>query len=141
MHRTRESCASEEGSILRWVCQRVTAGAVVAMLFFALSPAATGQTLLDPELELEEVITVPPVGGLSAPTTMAFLGLDDILVRQKNGGQVRRVVGGALLTAPVLDVAVNAASERGLLGRLLRVVSVSGWSGSRIFSCFSSTSR
>jgi glucose/arabinose dehydrogenase len=47
---------------------------------------------------------------------MDFLGPDDILVLEKQTGQVRRVLNGSLLGAPVLDVAVNALSERGLLG-------------------------
>src|SRR4030095_9127101 len=46
---------------------------------------------------------------------MAFLGPDDILVIEKDSGRVRRVVGG-VVTATVLDLGVNFASERGLLG-------------------------
>jgi glucose/arabinose dehydrogenase len=47
---------------------------------------------------------------------MGFIGTDDILVLQKNDGQVRRVINGVLQPTPVLDVAVDQASERGLLG-------------------------
>jgi aldose sugar dehydrogenase len=47
---------------------------------------------------------------------MAFIGADDILILQKNDGQVRRVIAGVLQPAPVLEVAVNQLSERGLLG-------------------------
>ena len=47
---------------------------------------------------------------------MAFIGPDDILVLQKNDGKVRRVTGGVLQSGQVLDVAVDASSERGLLG-------------------------
>ena len=46
---------------------------------------------------------------------MAFLGSDDILVLEKATGKVQRVVNGVILGA-VLDLAVNSASERGLLG-------------------------
>ena len=46
---------------------------------------------------------------------MAFLGDDDFLVLEKDTGQVQRVVNGAV-EATVLDLAVNFASERGLLG-------------------------
>ena len=59
------------------------------------------------------------VAGLNAPTAMAFIGPGDILVLQKNDGQVRRVIAGALQPTPVLDVAVNRVSERGLLGMAL----------------------
>jgi glucose/arabinose dehydrogenase len=47
---------------------------------------------------------------------MAFIGLGDILVLQKGNGHVRRVINGVLQPDPVLDVAVDGASERGLLG-------------------------
>ncbi|HEX9146121.1 MAG TPA: PQQ-dependent sugar dehydrogenase [Candidatus Binatia bacterium] len=56
------------------------------------------------------------VSGLSAPTTMAFIGPGDMLVLQKNDGKVRRVTGGMLQNNPVLDVNVDNLSERGLLG-------------------------
>lgn len=46
---------------------------------------------------------------------MAFLGSDDILVLEKATGKVQRVVHGVIRGA-VLDLAVNSASERGLLG-------------------------
>jgi len=70
-----------------------------------------GPTLKDPDLVVETVVT-----GLSRPTTMAFLTPDDLLVLQKNNGQVRRVQNGILQVAPALDVNVNYRSERGLLG-------------------------
>jgi glucose/arabinose dehydrogenase len=46
---------------------------------------------------------------------MAFMGANDLLVLEKNTGQVKRVTGGAV-SATVLDLAVNFGSERGLLG-------------------------
>ena len=46
---------------------------------------------------------------------MAFIGRNDFLVLEKASGKVQRVMNGAL-TATVLDLAVNSASERGLLG-------------------------
>jgi glucose/arabinose dehydrogenase len=47
---------------------------------------------------------------------MAFIGVDDILVLQKNNGMVRRVIAGVLQPSAVLDVAVDNDSERGMLG-------------------------
>ncbi len=70
-----------------------------------------GLTLEDPDLVVETVVT-----GLSRPTTMAFLTSEDLIVLQKNNGQVRRVQNGILQAAPALDVNVNYRSERGLLG-------------------------
>jgi glucose/arabinose dehydrogenase len=47
---------------------------------------------------------------------MAFLGSNDLLVLEKNSGKVQRVTGGAIRSTPALDLPVNSASERGLLG-------------------------
>jgi aldose sugar dehydrogenase len=55
-------------------------------------------------------------GGMEFPSSMAFLGPDDILVLEKNTGQVRRVVNGTTLEEPLLDVPVAVKDERGLLG-------------------------
>jgi aldose sugar dehydrogenase len=67
-------------------------------------------TLTDPRLAVRAAVT-----GLQAPTTLAFIGPDDMLVLEKATGRVQRVRGGAVVST-VLDLAVNAASERGLLG-------------------------
>jgi glucose/arabinose dehydrogenase len=72
---------------------------------------AQAQTLNDPKLHVREVTS-----GLSQPTAMAFIGPADILVLQKGNGRVRRVINGMLQPGHVLDVAVDTASERGLLG-------------------------
>lgn len=53
---------------------------------------------------------------LATPTSFAFIGPSDILVLEKNVGRVRRVTSGVLQAGAVLDLAVNYASERGLLG-------------------------
>ena len=53
--------------------------------------------------------------GLNQPIAMAFLGRNDMLVLEKASGQVKRVVDGQVRDV-VLDLAVNSASERGLLG-------------------------
>jgi glucose/arabinose dehydrogenase len=74
---------------------------------------AADPTMLDPNLVVRTV-----VDGLNQPTSMAFLGLNDILVLEKATGKVQRVrvVNGVIQQSPVLDLAVNFASERGLLG-------------------------
>ena len=91
--------------------------ALLAVLSALVLPqAAQTQTpeVLDPELAVRVAAT-----GLVQPTGMAFIGEDDILVNQKANGQVRRVLNGVLLPDPVLDLAVNSQSERGLLGMSL----------------------
>jgi glucose/arabinose dehydrogenase len=54
--------------------------------------------------------------GIEFPTSMAFLGPDDILVLEKNNGTVRRIVDGIMLPEPLLDVNVANKNERGMLG-------------------------
>jgi glucose/arabinose dehydrogenase len=83
----------------------------VWILVLAMPVSASGQSVVDPDLTIETVVT-----GLSTATTMAFIGPDDILVLEKRFGQVRRVLNGSLLGTPVLDVPVDGSSERGMLG-------------------------
>lgn len=64
----------------------------------------------DPSLKVEKVVE-----GLSEPTSMVFVG-NDIIITQKNDGNVQFVVDGELQSAPVLTFDVETASERGLLG-------------------------
>src|ERR687895_1239616 len=71
----------------------------------------TGPSLLVPGLEVE-----PVVEGLVTPISAAFIGPNDLLVLEKNTGRVRRVVDGEVQEPAVLDLSVNSASERGLLG-------------------------
>jgi aldose sugar dehydrogenase len=54
------------------------------------------------------------VKGLESPTSMAFLGPNDILVLEKNSGTVQRVVNGVKLSEPLIDL--DVASTDGLLG-------------------------
>lgn len=71
----------------------------------------TPPTMLDPNLVVRTAAS-----GLNLPISMAFVGENDFLVLEKNTGRVRRVVNGAVQQDPVLDLAVNFGSERGLLG-------------------------
>src|ERR687885_746477 len=65
----------------------------------------------DPNLKVEVVSK-----GLKSPTSMAFLGPNDILVLEKNNGTVQRIVNGVMLPKPLLDVNVATWNERGMLG-------------------------
>jgi aldose sugar dehydrogenase len=65
----------------------------------------------DPNLKVEQVVE-----GLELPTTMAFLGPNDILVLEKDKGTVQRIVNGIMQEEPVLDVNVANAFKRGMLG-------------------------
>ena len=88
--------------------------AVAVAVTMALAPSAGAQTsgpdVLDPDLAVSAAVS-----GLNQPISMAFLGKGDMLVLEKASGQVKRVVRGQMRDV-VLDLAVNSASERGLLG-------------------------
>jgi aldose sugar dehydrogenase len=65
----------------------------------------------DPNLKYEVVAS-----GLKSPTTMAFLGPNDILVNEKLNGTVQRIIDGKIQPQPMLDVSVANKNERGMLG-------------------------
>jgi aldose sugar dehydrogenase len=65
----------------------------------------------NPNLKVETVFK-----GLRPPTSMAFLGPNDILVLEKDDGTVQRIVNGTMLPQPLLQVPVATESERGMLG-------------------------
>ncbi|HEV8203931.1 MAG TPA: PQQ-dependent sugar dehydrogenase [Pyrinomonadaceae bacterium] len=81
-----------------------------AAVTIQIQPPAATPTMLDDNLTVSTVIA-----GLDQPTSLAFVGANDFLVLEKATGKVQRVVNGALHST-VLDLAVNNASERGLLG-------------------------
>jgi aldose sugar dehydrogenase len=67
--------------------------------------------LFDPNLKITTIVE-----GLNTPTTMAFVGPDDILVLEKDTGMVKRIVNSTVLPKPVLDVNVANSVERCLCG-------------------------
>jgi aldose sugar dehydrogenase len=75
-----------------------------------IQAAAPSPTMLDDNLTVSTVIS-----GLDQPTSLAFIGPNDFLVLEKATGKVKRIANGAFHSTP-LDLAVNNASERGLLG-------------------------
>jgi len=91
---------------------------LLAVLFAAsFSVLLSSQNVFgDPSIVDSNFIVETVVDDLSTPTTMAFLGPDDILVLQKNDGKVMRVLSGELQATPVLDVPVANRFEEGLLG-------------------------
>ena len=79
---------------------------------YAKAPQSpTGPTVKDEKLTVEKV-----TDGLEKPTSMAFLGPNDILVTEKETGKVIHVINGKIQDDPVLDVDVATSIERGLLG-------------------------
>jgi glucose/arabinose dehydrogenase len=84
---------------------------VLAGLSTSASAQEDGPVMLEPSLGVRTLVS-----GLNQPTSLAFIGPNDLLVLQKATGEVKRVVGGVTQEDAVLDLAVNSASERGLLG-------------------------
>jgi glucose/arabinose dehydrogenase len=113
MHTFRKFCA-------RWTAAASRSGSLPSsrrssrpLRLEPLEDRVVPATVFDPNLGVREVVT-----GLTTPATMAFLGDNDFFVTEKNTGQVKRVVNG-VVQSTVLDLPVNFASERGLLGMAL----------------------
>jgi aldose sugar dehydrogenase len=78
-----------------------------------IEPQSLAPSMLDPNLSVRTLAS-----GLNQPTSMAFIGAGDLLVLEKATGKVQRVYNGQIHST-ALDLAVNSASERGLLGLAL----------------------
>ena len=88
------------------------------MLFSSFSNIAYGiqkQKVHDSSLKVETVYD-----GLEYPTSMTFIGSDDILVTEKDKGTLQRIVNGQKIDKPLLDVPVANENERGLLGVIFK---------------------
>lgn len=90
--------------------------AIIAAAAFNLSMNLSAATAVDPSITITDIVHT---GSIIQPTCMAFLEDTDILVGEKASGRVKRVINGIVNTTPVLDLAVNFAGERGLLGMTL----------------------
>jgi glucose/arabinose dehydrogenase len=76
-------------------------------------------TLSDPSLRIELIFQkeIRRGGGTLSPvSSLVFLGVNDILLLNKNEGTVNRIVNGSMLDEPLLDVNVANKRERGMLG-------------------------
>src|ERR687897_3254303 len=78
-----------------------------------VNAAIGGETvsIRDSNLKVETV-----ANGFEFPTTMAFLGPNDILILEKEKGTVQRIVNGKMLPEPLLDVNVATSQERCMCG-------------------------
>lgn len=88
---------------------------IILSASFPNSNYALGAPSLDDSNLMVELVAE----NLSKPTSMAFLGQDDILVLEKDNGTIQRVRNGVLLPEPILDVDVggfNGSIETGMLG-------------------------
>lgn len=89
--------------------------AAAAVLPGAARADTTPAAMLDPNLMVTTVVNT----GLSQPIGIVFLTANDFFVLEKASGQIKRVINGVVQPVPVLDLAVNSNSERGLLSMVL----------------------
>jgi glucose/arabinose dehydrogenase len=93
------------------------AGVGAAILALGVVLPAIAQLPLIPPSVVDPNLAVRKVAfGLNQPTSMAFIGTNDILVLEKASGKVQRVINNVVQATPALDLPVNSAVERGLLG-------------------------
>src|SRR5687767_7917988 len=111
--RRREEADLMRGSHLHRFVPGIAA--VVVMGVLAVTPWDVATQGAEPQMFDRRLAVSAVVSDLVTPTTMAFLGPDEFFILEKNTGRVQHVVAGEVL-ATVLDLAVNFASERGLLG-------------------------
>jgi aldose sugar dehydrogenase len=84
--------------------------------YFKAPASPFGPVINDPNLVVEKINDKP----LNITTSFTFLGLNDILVTEKETGKVIRVIDGHVKeNVPLLDVEVATSMERGLLGMTL----------------------
>ena len=92
----------------------IASAAMAITALLALHPAskieAQGPSVVDGNLQVRTV-----AGGLTTPIGIAYLATGDFFVLEKNTGRVMRFTASEP-PSTVLDLAVNFASERGLLG-------------------------
>jgi aldose sugar dehydrogenase len=89
--------------------RRLALPALLAALVLPQAAQAAPE-VLDPALGVRTAAS-----GLVQPVSMAFIGDNAMLVLEKASGKVQHVVNGAVV-GTALDLPVNSASERGLLG-------------------------
>ena len=75
----------------------VVCAVLVVCAHAALNAQQTGPRLVDPHLAVRPVVT-----NLNQPTSMAFIGPNDILVLEKPSGKVQRIQNG-VFTSTVLE--------------------------------------
>ena len=118
MFRSMPPSSRPPGREVRAMLGRVWAGlfGFIACIVPAQSAAdSIPVEVLDPNLQVDVYLN----SGMTQPIGIVFLGVNDFLVLEKASGQVKRVIGGVVQPTPVLDLAVNSASERGLLSMAL----------------------
>ncbi len=87
---------------------------LLMLVFF--STVTLSDTFAEPSLNVQDLVVEKYVSDLCCMiTTMTFVE-NDILILEKSNGVVRLIQDGILQDKPVLDVNVDSAGEKGMLG-------------------------
>src|SRR5437868_6476537 len=89
----------------------ISSGCLVHQVYAAAFSSINKPVINDPNLKAELIFK-----RLNVTTTMAFLGPNDILVLEKDTGNVLRIVNGALSSPALVHVKAATDDERGMLG-------------------------
>lgn len=102
----------------RFSCQFILFCLTLLITLYAASVLNYSSAIeTDAPIVYDKNLTIETVyKGLKFPTNMAFLAPNDILVLEKNEGNVQRITNGTILSEPLLHVKVSATGERGMLG-------------------------
>jgi glucose/arabinose dehydrogenase len=107
----------------------ISSGQLVHYVYAGAFSSIDRPVINDPNLKAELIFK-----RLNVTTTMAFLGPNDILVLEKDSGNVLRIVNGALSSPALVHVNVATEDERGMLGVAVAKQNKSGTSsGSSTF--------
>jgi aldose sugar dehydrogenase len=93
------------------VASMISSGHLVHYVYAAAFSSIDKPVINDPNLKVELIFK-----RLNVTTTMAFLGPNDILVLEKDTGNVLRIVNGALSSPALVHVNTATEDERGMLG-------------------------
>jgi len=103
--------------MMRHICFAVGFALITTVLVAVSTPIPTdvGAQTTAPTMIVPNLAVRTTIAGLTTPISMAFLAANDFFLLEKNTGKVKRIRNGAV-DSTVLDLGVNFASERGLLG-------------------------
>lgn len=113
-------CVCAKGLLPFLTCMVILAFLNMDLAELEASPIVSkcgGTSCVEPALIDDSLIVEQVANELNAPTKMAFLDSNDILVLERYSGKIMRITNNMVQSEPILDVNVAAgAGERGLLG-------------------------
>lgn len=87
------------------------------IIFISISYGHPQYLMAKPALFVDKNLRIDKIfSGPIKPTTMAFTGLNEFLILERNEGKVYRVTNGVMNPDPLLDVNVATDGYRGMIG-------------------------